>query len=126
MTREEILSLTAGRELDCQVAERVMGDVLDAEGWWASADGSKCSYADDGPRPYSTSIGAAWKVVERMCPGVEYWFDLYNGSQPGQPDTWISVFHQSAGKVLGEAFEAKAPSAPEAICKAALLAVTKG
>jgi hypothetical protein len=133
MTKDEILAMVPGRELDALVAEKVLGY------WWS--DGPKHDY--DGPcewerilippnftekdlkswvfppkgkiaktyfitDKYSTDIAAAWKVVEKLKSGKPiymriFWQDNY-GAAFGNPST--SVF---------------ANTAPEAICKAALL-----
>jgi hypothetical protein len=112
MTQDEIVQMEAGREMDALVAElvmgwekRVFGDGVD---YWHLPGGAICEL--DAPH-YSTDIAAAWQVVEKLPFSVyvevrwdgknaEAWFD--SGSQ-----TW----------------EASAPTAPLAICRAALLAV---
>lgn len=55
-------TLTAGRELDVEVASKVMGipRTVDSGRWYI--DGRHTTE----PPPYSTSIAAAWQVVERL------------------------------------------------------------
>lgn len=77
MTAEEIDSMEAGRELDCLVAERVMGYVLEGadaviqavaaiDGVAAFGTDGKIHYFRDALPSYSTDIAAAWDVVERL------------------------------------------------------------
>ena len=58
-------NLQAGRELDALVAEKVMGSASHAR---ASHDvpGLTCSLCREAALPYSTSIAAAWEVVEKL------------------------------------------------------------
>lgn len=103
MTQEEILTMQPGRELDIEVAQKIMGHII--------ADDETLGYVerfidpDDGSSlwssvtPYSADISAAWSVIDRMI-------DM------GYEDTthWAN---------FGDGRYTKA----EAICKAALLAV---
>ena len=79
ISREEIMRLDAGREIDLLVAERVMGWRPEADGpklrklngylarddgrvWWRNPEGGwHCD-----PPGYSSDIKDGWKVVERM------------------------------------------------------------
>lgn len=93
MTRDEILAMPAGREMDVLVGRHVMDLVGPPDLYWE----------------YSTDISAAWMVVEKF-PAVsltfrgKYWFCDVN-----QVDFDYS----------------QAETAPLAICRAALLAVTE-
>ena len=79
ISREEIMRLDAGREIDLLVAERVMGWRLEADEpklkklngyfyrdedrrWWRNPEGGW--FCD--PPGYSSDIKDGWKVVERM------------------------------------------------------------
>lgn len=117
MTKDEILKMEAGRELDALVADRVMG--------WKSTGGRHLAWEKgnglitwedsswgNGFRP-STEIYAAWEVVEKFfrkgtqtliigCRGRAFSFRCYWNGNRG---------------------EAIADSAPLAICRAALMAV---
>lgn len=141
MTREEILAMKPGRELDCLVAEHIFGY------WWA--DGPKYDY--DGPcewerilvppaisreemkrynfppkgkipktffvhEEYSTDIAAAWEVLIHI--GMQGQVGFSGG------DDWFceidSGWHDDG---TAKNFKATGYTAPEAICRAALLAV---
>lgn len=93
LTRESIMSMEPGRELDALVAANVFG--------W--------HYGTYHPelRHYSTDISAAWEVVDRMSPQTMYMTRRHS-------DVWLCEFH---GYPLVEG-----NAAPETICKAALLA----
>ena len=136
MTRDEILALEAGRELDALVAEKVMGwtwgeysppvegpskILRPPESWAPSPDrapGSEVSCPGWHFRvpQYSTDIAAAWEVVEKMVP-IKYGFNLAIESPPGPWGDWEVHFYN------GGTHLAFADTAPLAICRAALLAV---
>lgn len=111
---ENIDEMQAGPELDALVAERVMG-------WWATKD--ECSPTGTWPyRPISDpelygsfcpsrSIAAAWEVVEKL--GPYFSVEQYPGGR-----AWAAHFKTSYGT------GAYAPTAPLAICRAALKAVS--
>ncbi len=128
ISREEIMRLGAGREMDLLVAEQVMDWQLETDGpklkklnsyfprddrrrWWRTPDGG---WQYD-PPGYSSDIKDGWKIVERM---------RTNGKS-------LSLFQDSNGNRV--AFDE--PDAAEAdyvvdkhillaICKAALIAST--
>lgn len=134
MTKEEILKMEAGEELDRLVAE-VMGEpmpeftpenalelqlagspVKSPKGNWLCL----CRY-DEGdiptwrPLPYSTDISAAWSVVEKMRE-LDYSFSLTNY------DNYKLVYQVKFYNYLNPALSyCGVGTAPEAICKAALL-----
>lgn len=120
--------LTAGRELDALVAEKVMGwhivtdfDLRPPEKHWNNAKGYVCLVAgnklNDGREMKgfspSTDIADAWKVVEKMR---ERGLDVYLRFV----STWTAEFDSVSGDVNGFA---DADTAPLAICLAALKAV---
>jgi hypothetical protein len=91
MTREEVLALAPGRELDALVARKLFG-VLNPDSRW---------------RP-SEDISAAWEVVEEMGDCLH----LRQHGEQGEWEAWFCGYPNS--KTHGE-------TAPEAICKASLL-----
>jgi hypothetical protein len=97
LKREDILSMVPGRELDALVAEKVIG--------------RRSSWT-----PYFPSIDIAdgWEVIEKMK--KRNWRIALNF----EDDKWTALFYWDPNK---QACEAVAGTAPEAICKAALLAV---
>lgn len=132
--------MKAGRELDALVAEKVMGMTWPADrcrvcGWTLAAsakegcvDGNcslrpaptgpdgKARRADD-PPPFSESISAAWQVVEHLhlCGNMV----SVNASSRGSSSEWWCVVYldrDAAGFIESEYY----PTAPEAICHAAL------
>jgi hypothetical protein len=126
MTRDEILTMEAGREMDALIAREVMGwskIVLGSYGHWVEEDGSgayttKHQVGDWCP---SEDIAAAWQVVEKLrernfysqhtdltlTSGVEHW-------------SWTFINHEPLAVY---SVKATAPTAALAICFAALLAV---
>lgn len=128
--------MEAGREMDAAVAERVMGEarptreftisefdtamvgtpVLSPQGcWYGVFEFEKGDKGEWVPMPYSTDIAAAWKVVERlkslgwhvqikMSEGTKCLCALENDS-----DDWCGY----------------EDTAPLAICRVALRAVSK-
>ncbi|MEC0241996.1 hypothetical protein P4H66_19520 [Paenibacillus dokdonensis] len=144
MTREEIMALEPGRELDAMIAEalfgwrKIKGPQYDYDGPCESNDvllpptitSEEEAFRFMPPRgviPYtyflnhkwSTDISAAWEVVEKMCHEslafsfrLDYHYVLH----------FARFIHNDSSYELEDG-EYKSRSAPEAICKAALLAV---
>lgn len=100
MTREEILAMRPGRDLDLLVCERVFDN---------KTFGSV--------KPYSTDISAAWPVVEEML-SLGFSFSLQKQIITGREPAWECCFFEGppASPIRG------IKTAPEAICKAASLA----
>lgn len=92
--------LTAGRELDALILSRVMGQ--------------KYVFIDTPLPHYSTSIEAAWQVVEKMRPDWEVQIQNHEWRTAEPMDGWT---------VRIGCHIATAPTAPLAICRAALAAV---
>lgn len=113
----ELENLKPCREFDTIVAQEVMeidglcrcrGNLLiDANTLWSGREKhAKCGGVI--PKPYSTSIAAAWEMVERFRPiSITYGVGLYN--------KWYVAF--------GHAAMAYSETIPHAICLAALKAV---
>lgn len=114
MTRDEILNMPAGREMDALIAERVMGrDVLLGSDWYFPSP-----YGFGGHKSvphYSTDIGNAWEVVDEMQAARNYW--AYTGSLSSY------CYAMFAGHQSQHEYRAEADKMPLAICRAALLAV---
>lgn len=110
--------MQAGRELDALIAKVFFDwqDVQkDATGWW-------CGHPPSWPHPrviftappeYSTSIAAAWTVVEHLRGRVV--IDHWSGNEYK-----VMIYIPSSGR---PSVEASADTAPLAICLAALAAV---
>ncbi|SRR5213594_831871 len=114
-------ALTAGRELDARVAERVMG-LVRCEALHHVIEGGYChalpTSRDRGGETacYSTEIAAAWQVVEKLL--LTHSFEITCNHQPNHP----VLFNVKIWTIDGSgqyAFET-ADSLPLAICLAAL------
>lgn len=107
LTREDILKMEPGRELDALVAKHVMfprhtHPLSEVKGW--------C-------QKYSADISAAWEVVEKISKKDNVKFSIdFDYSVNGK---WNAGFNYNSGSYAGNA----AVTAPLAICRAALLAV---
>jgi hypothetical protein len=109
MTRDEILSMEAGREMDALVARELFGGIKE---YW--------DYGFTVPN-YSVSIGAAWEVVEKMHERGYYFCCARNGkgatdASGNLDDSW----YVDTGCIIELENQ---PTLPLAICRAALLAV---
>lgn len=110
-----------GTELNALVAEKVMewkreGDWFEVP-YWISG-GTFQAHAD--AFRFSTEIASAWQVVEKMRE-FGWFFYMDNGSQG---DSFFVTFHE--GKDFSDdgcSASAEAPTAPLAICLAALKAL---
>ena len=116
VTREDVLSLS-GRELDAAVAERVLGwkrgDLRCGDmPWYPPGTGRYLGGGRMDLPEFSTDISAAWEVVEHLATPDEALTITY------AKGTWVVA----VGSVE---VSATSESAPEAICRAALLAALK-
>lgn len=101
--------MPAGREMDALVAEKVMGIKRgDRPGEWLNELGNWLCDTEDIP-PYSTSISAAWEVVDKM----DCYFKMTRSD--------LGLYWEFYGPKLGFSY---APTVPLAICRAALKAVS--
>jgi hypothetical protein len=130
LTHTDILPLPASRELDALVAEQVMGCANIVRGSYFPY--CRCSPAlhngEDGYlESYSTSIAAAWEVVEKVHLSLvrceEGWLacpfpDSAIAVWPG----WCAIDHEFH-VINGKDHYAVADTAPLAICRAALKVV---
>ena len=145
MTRDEILAMEAGRELDALVAERVMGwhqeyiisinneetPIANTPEFMFPPDTHDFDDIERVPA-YSTDIAAAWLVVEKMhslydaSPNCEEGGTLlfaYNGggSYAASFDGACDLVNEWWEVAVSVPYVAHACSAPLAICQAALL-----
>lgn len=109
-------NLPAGPELDRLIAEKVMGWTFEAElgNYWLEDGTDVCRVLIGGHeywRP-STNIAHAWEVVEHLRPDkiIRLSDDV---------DRWVAFF-----VFAGWRGQFNAPTAPLAICRAALAAVS--
>jgi hypothetical protein len=128
MTRDEIMKMAAGPEMDKAVV-RLMGWKFlltsrngkvehweDGDGDWFGVGESRLTRLWSP----STDIAAAWEVVEKVRTlGFEWSFDSNGGS--GGVFRWRAIVWVDD---LSPDFKARDAEMPLAICRAALLAVT--
>lgn len=124
----QVVPELTGRELDAEVAERVMKfeEVERVSGTFYYHNVKMDLESETGGRwrspvpAFSTSIAAALEVVEKMLGAFTFDCGSYNGR------TWQATFH-SVEKIIrreaGSATNEIARSLPEAICLAALAAL---
>ena len=110
MTREEILNMPAGREMDALIAENVFNVFVHR----LNGSAFSVSMLNEIPH-YSTDISAAWEVVEKLHKENDI-FDVWHEKDTGF-DWWCEVVNN------GDGWNVNAKTAPLAICRAALLAV---
>ena len=121
MTREEILNMPAGREMDALIEENIFNRTLCANDV-ASYIKTPNGYEDlRWHKNYSTNISAAWEVAEHLREelGTCKFFIVVD---PKKGNNIRAIFDPILDD---EHFEASAETAPLAICRAALLAVMK-
>jgi hypothetical protein len=129
MTRDDVLAMQPGRELDALVAEKVMGWAelwTDSKNYMAYPPCEQKFTIGEAERhpvwPYSTDIAAAWEVVEKIKH-----MNLYIATHvPADGRITCIVDDDINGELTCDEvkeYQVVADTAPEAICKAALLAV---
>ncbi len=112
------VALAAGRNLDEEVAETVMGwrrEAGERSGRWRRPDGTVLT---DLPK-FSTDIAAAWQVVEKL--GLE---DVFLAIRLLPDGEYECTAQNEIGETLklGDSGRVQAASAALAICVAAMLA----
>lgn len=113
LTREEILAMEPGRRLDSEIGMRIMGfKEITIVGDYYFTDP-----IDTQLKRYSTDISAAWEV-----------FESFNDMRIQRYETMGGTFKYGCriDYIVEKEFQSaitNADTAPEAICKAALLAV---
>jgi hypothetical protein len=98
MTRDEILKMPAGREMDALIMEKVFNRKVSDGKVKSTVSNRNVSILN-----YSIAIFSAWMVVEKMGYPIIW----------QEPDFWVCSFGN---------YRATADTAPLAICRAALLA----
>ncbi len=148
MTKEEILALPAGRELNCLICEYVFGMVwckepLDENGRAINAGypyltdktdveknkrtivekhHSYLEWMDHEPN-YSTDIASAWKVLEKFeFISVSKGQIVNSVREQFDGNGWFSKSYQCTIHAKTD-IKVHGKTAPEAICKAALIAM---
>ena len=114
MNKEEILAMKAGKELNIRVAETVMERRHTQDETFGDMEIDR-QMVYSPLQPYSEDISAAWQVMEQMKgynPRIA--FDTH--SQKWEATFNIREANFTCPVVLAD-------TAPEAICKAALLAL---
>lgn len=124
LTRDEILALKAGPETDALIAEHVLGLKVIRTGFEGDPDSSVRLYygGDTEPMPaYSAWISAAWLVVEsqQWADDVSVYFVIDRDDEGYE----CRVRRSSVSGGVLPNVRAFAPTAPLAICRAALLVV---
>jgi hypothetical protein len=119
MTREEILNMPAGREMDALIAEKVLNLMVDYEFEEPFVPALRDKYDEWGYLPnYSADIAAAWEVVEKMRMAII----------PKDGGGWFAAIEQDFDETLGYyerqvSYWITADTVPLVICRTALLAV---
>lgn len=128
MTRDEIMNMPAGREMDALIA-KVCGWVVDdltAFSPTGSANSRTAHGDDDWLEYYSTDCTSAWKAIEALENDPdEYLTDILRISEDG---TKAGLVWSVRIRALGNDryIFSSAETAPLAICRAALFAVMGG
>lgn len=123
LTHHLIEQTPIGRELDALVAEYVLGwRRLPRVGAWVEPHGG---FTKHGVPAYSTDIASAWLVVEHLQSNKLYTaFQNVVYFDKGIDIDRVGWNAEAGGLKMGSPHaEATAPTAPEAICRAALLSV---
>ena len=144
MNKDEILNMPAGNEMDELVQRLVMkistthlsvayeeGHTEDGEDGWSGFVCPRCRRPEDMldepcTKHYSASIAAAWEVVEHFtgeqCDRQDFFIECWSDEE------WFVAFNpmgysNRSPKASCDGRKTGSPSAPLAICRAALLAV---
>lgn len=120
MTREEILAMEA-EELSQKVAEEIMGECYHQH-WDGNEDSIYCLKCGESrfyhqkSQEYSTNISSAWQVVDRLV-GTAHHYTKVQGLMFDLKKVYVNTLWEASfeGRV------AQGKTAPEAICKAALI-----
>lgn len=123
---QEITSLPASRELDALVAEKVM-EWTQEQGCWIAPDGMRRGHPESERNPlpaYSTSIAAAWEVLEHLKPAVNFVLFYYGEQHPVRTTTDLEARRPAfCCEIHPGLHVGRAATAPLAIVRAALRAV---
>lgn len=117
LTREQVLGMEAGPEMDELVAVMIMGyESSKVRNGWVEL-GNFATY----PKRYSTDIAAAWEVVEKVR--EKGWGMAIVNAFSQEPDGPGYGCHLRNGMKTHTGY---AETAPLAICRAALLTTIQG
>ncbi len=114
MTREEILAMKPGRELNEAVGLLVMGFTVIRDGKWAMPPGKAWVELPD----YAGDIAAAWELQSKGPFAVWPYEDGKWAAAPGR-EAQDFYFNDSGWHEIWSDFRCDTPT--EAICKAAIL-----
>lgn len=134
MTRDEIMDMQAGAEMDALISSKIFEVMaFRATGNWEHENES--DYLDEGEAyyfgeyqetirlpKYSTDIAAAWEIVEKLKAAGK-WLSI-STSFIGTDEKWCCEY--SENNIQSEVDFVLAETAPLAICRAALLPVSNG
>lgn len=115
--KKERIAMFAGRLLDTLVADRVMGwKTFAGEPGYGRPPGKLSLVLNEVP-PYSTDIAAAWQVVEHL-ERTMWALSLHRSTDDNGflAEGWQAIFTDPEAS-----YHAAAPTAPHAICLAALM-----
>lgn len=136
LTRDAVLAMPAGPELDALVAERVLG-TIECAGWRLQSAGiegavylrtnTACGHAQCRPpgfvSRFSSNMGAAWAVVEHLT--AQGWHPLLDlcaqEHDTGGPLPGVTLTHDDGRGEFICCDHQRAETMPLAICRAALL-----
>lgn len=120
MNKDEILNMSAGRDLDALIATRVMGWRQDDSeqgayfDFWVTGQGDPDAKVQLNQFQFSSDINLAFPLVEKLGLVVGYDEDE---AYPGQ--NWLASLEWSPDS----AYAARGETAPLAICRAVLLII---
>ena len=120
MTEKDILAMVPGRELDLLIAKQFSEYPLceNKEHYNAAPPGEWCRKCQKySPKKYSTDIAAVWEVYDWIGDNIGG-IKVFKACDIDWPEC-CEIFNGE------ERFLAGGKTAPEAICKAALLAIMK-
>lgn len=119
ITRDDVMHLPAGRDMDALVAQRILGLTEWCEcGTSLTHDQDVCGHCDKGwLPPTSADIGIAWRVVEKLCADRDKMFAQVHVEVGGYGAYFCRSMDVGAW-VFGTSSQ---PSPALAICRAALL-----
>jgi len=126
LTKDEILAMEPGRELDALVAEKIFGlKYKECIGCYIDSNGDEQKI-----QRHSTEIAAAWEVVEKMyIEGFRYTINILDDWRFEKPTQHCCFAKLKPDCTDGSCtksydhFHAYGDTVPGVVCKAALLAV---
>ena len=121
MTCDDILKMEAGDEINLLIAEKIFGDKVISHNppmiWFGNPEDKKNGGFSSWCGCYSTNIESAWNVVDKLRP--EWYVEIFD-----EGDAWECHLMEHGKEEGGRVISVDAPTAPLAICRAALLTIT--